>query len=139
MLRLRGLGAVALGTTAGLIALLVEFGAWCWIAAARDPSFAPEMGLVASYLVFSAVLATFFVSGFLLLSCPVLVLVHRRLPGKAVWRKAMLAGVSLLAGVPVMMAVSGGWHDAVRDGVLVGLLLIGPGMLGARVALAVQS
>jgi hypothetical protein len=132
---LRGGAAIVAGTLVAWACMVAVFGGWCWVSSIRNPEFVPEMGPWGAFVVFSALLTVFSVPAFLVLVCPMLLFLGRRAPHWASWSKAVVAAAALLPGVPVMIAVSGGWHDGVSDGVFIGCLFPLPAVLGARVVL----
>jgi hypothetical protein len=125
------LPAVVAGLLVGLLVLIVETGAWCVIGALFIPHFAPEIGPLAGFLVFSCLFAAYFVPPFLLVACPFLWLA-RPVSKRRLWPIAALATL-LVAGTVFLL--SEGLDDRRSDTLFIAGFSLLPAGIGASVVL----
>jgi hypothetical protein len=122
---------VVFGLLVALLVLTVECGAWTVVGAAVRPHFAPEIGPLAGFVVFSFVLSAYFAPLFLVVACPFLWLA-RRVSTRRRWPISAVAAL-LVAGTVYLL--SAGLDDRRSDTLFIAWLSLLPAGIGASVVL----
>jgi len=122
---------VAVGLLVALLVLIVEEGAGTVVGVLTRPNFAPEIGPLGAFVVFSLVLSAYVAPPFLLVACPFLWLA-RPDPARKRWPICTLTAVLVAA---VVFLVSSGLDDRRSDTLYITAVSLLPAGIGASVVL----